>query len=198
MFNRFVYYQYVYNTSKTPVDPASDVTGITQSAGTYPVDGADGPTGAEIASGYQDIMDLQNQDTSFTPPSDELLPAKNAKPLTFIRSEYSTAKGVLIEKVYSAGAGNVVETKAPINVTVTIKNISGKLIKDAVYLEEPDPIISLPEGLKYTMQANGKTTQGLARVLEDGEYTYGFDGLTLAPESPVTITYAGVANPVDI
>jgi hypothetical protein len=138
MFNRFVYYQYAYDDGKqTPIDPASDAAGIAASAGTSQGD----TTSAGIASGWQDISDLQNQDTTFTPTDSETIQKREAKPLTFIRSEYSPAKGITIEKTYVSGTGNIVETGVPITVQVNIKNTSGKALKNIIYLEQPDPIV---------------------------------------------------------
>jgi hypothetical protein len=195
IFNRYVYYQYAYSASQTPIRAASDVAGITNSAGTL-TPGA--PSGADIATGWQDIEDAQNQDVNFTPNTDESILSRNAKPLTFIRSEYSTAKDIKIEKIYTSGTGNIVETGMPITVTVEIKNTSNKSLKDVVYLEEPDPIVHLDDGLHYSMMNGGKKTDGLARELLDGDYTYGIDNFSLAAGSTAVITYTGAANPVDI
>lgn len=81
---------------------------------------------------------------------------------------------------------------------VQIKNTSGQYLHDAVYLEEPDPIISLPEGLKYTLEIAGKKTDAVAESLTDGDYSYAINNLSLAPGTTATITYTGLANPVDI
>lgn len=160
IFNRYVYYQYAYSADNSQVRASNDIAGITASAGTYPVSGVSGaPSASTIASGWQDIDTFQNQDTTFTPDATETVASRNTKPLTFIRSEYSPAKGIAIEKTYASGTGNIVETGVPITVTVEIKNTSGKTLSNVIYLEEPDPIVHLNDGLHYSFTNAGKTIE---------------------------------------
>jgi hypothetical protein len=151
-----------------------------------------------MANGWQEIQDLQNQDATFTSDSTDTTLARKVKPLTFIRSEYAEAKGVTIDKTYAAGSGNVVQTGAPITIRVDLKNSSGKFLKNVIYLEQPDPIVHVGDSLTYTLTARGTTVQKTAKELMDGDFTYGIDGLFLAPDETVTLTYSGIANPVEL
>lgn len=124
LFDRFLYYQYAYDTGDTIASTTSLVSGISQAIGTDPITGQPATGANDIANGWQEIQDLQNQDVTFTSEGIDTTLVQKAKPLTFIRSEYAEAKGVTIDKTYAAGSGNVVQTGAPITIRVDIKNTS--------------------------------------------------------------------------
>lgn len=88
ILDRFVYYKYAYNTGIEPDATASTI----RSTGTD----ASGQPNTALANETNDfqnsIADYQSQDVNFTTIPEDAPPARKPLELTFVRSEYSSAK----------------------------------------------------------------------------------------------------------
>ena len=199
LLNQLVYYQYAYDGGSRSSSEESPLASTTRAVGTD----ASGKANSELASQVLDfqnsILSDQSSDVSFVADEDESVHQRSAKTLTFIRSEYAAGRGVDVQKTYSTTAsGGVLVSGSPVTVSIRLKNTTATSLKDIVYLEKPDSLIAVSDGANYTISQNGKTQEKPLQDLSGGDFTYGFDHLSLAPNEEIAISYSGSANAVDI
>jgi hypothetical protein len=113
----------------------------------------------------------------------------------FVRSQYATAYGLAIEKIYTNVTHPVLYPDDMIQARISIKNTTNTTIKNIEYLDTLPKVFSSEKTQKYTIKIGNTMVNKTFEPLSSSDYDMYFVGWDLAPGETMEILYDLVALP---
>ncbi len=141
---------------------------------------------------YSTEVDANTLGSSFT---DITNGATGDRTDTYIRSQYATAYGLNIEKVYTNITHPTLSPGDHIQAHISIRNTTASTIKDIEYLDTLPKIFSVESTQKYSVRIWNTSIDRPFEPITSGEYDIHFTWRDLAPGETMDILYDMIALP---
>jgi uncharacterized repeat protein (TIGR01451 family) len=121
--------------------------------------------------------------------------AEGSRVDVFVRSQYATAYGLSIDKIYTNVTHPVLYPDDVIQARISIKNTTNTTVKNIEYLDTIPKIFSLEKTQKYSVKIGNTVVNKTFDPLVTGDYDMYFVAPDLAPGQTMEISYDLIALP---